>query len=259
MTEYAAIVRRTESGWSIHVPAVDRHTWASRLREVEDMARDLVQVMTDKPIEDITVDIQLPPDLDGPIRTLRTARGAAADADAAAREAQRAAATTLRDAGATLRDIAVALGISYQRVHQVLADAAERAERLERFSEAITAMLGKELSSLDLIADEAGDEPIITALGDELLTELVDRLRVIGGYANVFVLSRDDRIRYLAVVREEDVRGRAGDDLTGESRPGETALIDTFIDYLALHPSGVTLDAVGADSRAQDARTLEMA
>lgn len=62
VNNYTAIVTRSEPGWSIYVPEVDRHTYAAHLREIEEMARDLVQVMTDIPIEEIAVEIQLPAD-----------------------------------------------------------------------------------------------------------------------------------------------------------------------------------------------------
>ncbi|OCB22502.1 hypothetical protein A5689_17885 [Mycobacterium intracellulare subsp. yongonense] len=72
MTEYKAIVTRSDPGWSIYVPEVDRHTYAAHLREIESMARDLVQVMTDLPIEDITMAVQLPADLADAIQQCTT-------------------------------------------------------------------------------------------------------------------------------------------------------------------------------------------
>lgn len=120
---YTAIVERSDSGWAIFVPEVDRHTWAANLREIEVMARDLVQVMTDKPLDEIQVALELPVDLAHAIEQMHKIRHQAEDADAAAREAQRSAASVLRAVGAPLRDIAAAIGVSHQRVHQVLADA----------------------------------------------------------------------------------------------------------------------------------------
>lgn len=58
MTDYNAIVTRSAPGWSIYVPEVERHTYAAHLREIEEMSRDLVQVMTDIPIGEIHVVIQ---------------------------------------------------------------------------------------------------------------------------------------------------------------------------------------------------------
>ncbi|MGC4935926.1 hypothetical protein ACLQ3C_19850 [Gordonia sp. DT30] len=60
MADYAAIIERAAPGWSIFIPELNRHTWAADVREVEEMARDLVQVMTDEPVDDISVAIKLP-------------------------------------------------------------------------------------------------------------------------------------------------------------------------------------------------------
>lgn len=119
VTEYNAIVIHSNPGWSIYVPEFDRHTYAPHLREIAPMARDLVQVMTDRPIEDITVTVQLPTDLAEAIAAMRRTRTEAVAAENAARQAQQAAATALRNAGAPLRDVAAALGVSHQRVHQI--------------------------------------------------------------------------------------------------------------------------------------------
>jgi hypothetical protein len=77
VTGYTAIVERSSPGWSIYVPQVDRHTWAAHLREIENMARDLVQVMTDEPIESIEVSVELPAGLRNPISDMISARASA--------------------------------------------------------------------------------------------------------------------------------------------------------------------------------------
>lgn len=255
---YTATVERAQSGWSIYVSEIDRHTWAPNLREVSEMARDLVQVMTDAPLDEINVEIRLPEDLSAPIRKLRAAQSAASDAEAAAREAQRVAAEKLRDAGAPLRDIAETLGVSHQRVHQVLADVARRNEQRAQFELDVTALLESGLD-VPLVTNDDGEHPVVIALGDELLTSLTERIRKAGGYASVFVQSVSGAIRFVAVVRDECAIPEASADLTAdEERPGETAMIDTFIDYLALHPGGVRL-TTGVDSCARDAQTLAIA
>lgn len=52
---YDATVERTKNGWAIYVPAVDRHTWTPHLRQVDEMARDLIHVMTGEPVDGIAV------------------------------------------------------------------------------------------------------------------------------------------------------------------------------------------------------------
>jgi hypothetical protein len=126
VTDYTAIVTQSDPGWSIYVPKVDRHSYATHLREVEPTARDLVHVMTDLPLDAIAVTVHLPAHLADAIDAMHRARQGVAVAESAARQAQQAAATTLRNAGAPLRDIAAVLKLSYQRVHQILEESDSR-------------------------------------------------------------------------------------------------------------------------------------
>lgn len=166
VTDYNAIVTRSEPGWSIYVPEIDRHTYAAHLREIEEMARDLVQVMTDLPIEGITVAIHLPDDLAGAIAAMRRAREGVTAAEAAARDTQQAAAMALRDAGAPLRDIAAALGVSHQRVHQILEEAARQLEHF-RGEVALNLESGALKDFALPVADDKGGTPIVVALANE--------------------------------------------------------------------------------------------
>lgn len=59
MSRYTANVTRDGRFWLIHVPEVDRHTQARRLREIDTMARDLVAIMTDKDPESIELDVEI--------------------------------------------------------------------------------------------------------------------------------------------------------------------------------------------------------
>ena len=58
-----AQLTRDEEWWSVYVPEVDRTTQARHLREVKEMAADLVHIMTGTPEAEIEVDIQLLRDL----------------------------------------------------------------------------------------------------------------------------------------------------------------------------------------------------
>lgn len=58
MTTYHAQVSQDDKFWLIYVPEVDRWTQARHLREVDTMARDLVQVMTGVPLESIEMAIE---------------------------------------------------------------------------------------------------------------------------------------------------------------------------------------------------------
>ena len=51
MITYEVTVERAEKYWRVSVPKVDRVTQARSLREVEVMARDLIEAMTDEPAD----------------------------------------------------------------------------------------------------------------------------------------------------------------------------------------------------------------
>lgn len=239
MTQYQAIVTQSDPGWSIYVPEVDRHTYAAHLREIEPMARDLIQVMTDLPIEDITVAVQLPADLADAIAAIRITRDGLTAAEAAARTAQQAAATALRNAGAPLRDIALAIGVSHQRVHQILEEADARSRQLEQFRRDVDVSFERgALKEFELpVTADDGSFPIVVAFADEPLTALVARIQAAGGYANVFV--KDGRIvQFVSVVDEVCAIGDPGDKMVGDEAPGATSTIGMFLTYVARHPHG---------------------
>jgi hypothetical protein len=261
VTGYTAIVERSAPGWSIYVPQVDRHTWAAHLREIEDMARDLVQVMTDEPIETIELSVELPAELRNPIADMISTRASADLAETAARDAQRNAASALRGAGAPLRDIAAALGVSHQRVHQILADVAGRQKVLDAFKREVEYNLteGPMAKTVLPVTADDGSIPIVAALGDELLSTLQTRLREVGGYGNVFVREGSQRVRLVAVVAEVCALGDADDDLTGDDdQPGELTTVSAFLDHVANHPGGVLLRATGRPVRATDTQPVEL-
>lgn len=52
---YDIEVTRDGRWWMIHVPELDLLTQARHPGEIEDMARDLIAVSTDTPIEDVSV------------------------------------------------------------------------------------------------------------------------------------------------------------------------------------------------------------
>lgn len=91
-----------------------------RLDQVEAMAREVIAPMLDSDpadVGDVEVDVHLPDDL----AALRRSERLADDARQAATHAQRRAAEQLRAAGLSVRDIGRLLGVSHQRVSQILA------------------------------------------------------------------------------------------------------------------------------------------
>lgn len=137
MKTYRATAVRDGAWWVIRVPAINSATQARRLDQAEAMVRDLVHAITDQPLD--SFDVEVHPDLPGELPELlvRTAAasGRARVAQLEASIATREAAVALDKVGLTVRDIGSLLGVSYQRVQQLLADRTEPAvlrDRLER-------------------------------------------------------------------------------------------------------------------------------
>jgi hypothetical protein len=262
VTQYNAIITRSEPGWSIYVPEVDRRTYAAHLREIESMASDLVQVMTDLPIQEIAVVVHLPADLADAIAAMHLAREGVTTAENTAREAQQKAASALRNAGAPLRDIALALGVSHQRVHQILEEAdATRKRQLEQFRHEVDVNLAHGgLADFELpVTGDDGCSPIVVAFADELVSALMERIQSAGGYGNVFVKG-DVGVRFVAVIQEACAIGEPDDIMVDDEAPGATSTVGMLLDYVERNPNGVIISAVlGHPACARDARQVELA
>jgi hypothetical protein len=90
---------------------------------MEPMVRDLIAVYLDVPPDSFAVNtqVELPDSVRYRLELVAKLRQEAADAQAAAAEEYRRAAAELKAGGLTVRDIGVALGISHQRVQQLVA------------------------------------------------------------------------------------------------------------------------------------------
>jgi hypothetical protein len=259
MTEYTAIVTRSDPGWSIYVPEVDRHTYAAHLREIEPMARDLVQVMTDLPLEDIAVVAQLPDDLAQAIAAMRSTRDGLTAAETAARTAQQTAATALRNVGAPLRDIALALGVSHQRVHQILEEADERSRQLAQFRRDVDVYLDRAALTDELpVTGDDGSFPIVVAFADEPVSTLFSRVQAAGDYANVFV--KDGRnVYFISFILEACAIGDPDDRMVGDEAPSGSSTVGMLLAYVTRRPNGVTVSArLGHSACARNARQVEL-
>ncbi|MCV6987121.1 hypothetical protein H7H78_17395 [Mycobacterium shinjukuense] len=128
MGTYAAIASPDGKYWHIRIPGLGNHpeyglpTQARNLDEVEPTARDLIAVWLDVPADSFDVDaqVELPDSVRHHLELASKLRQEAADAQAAAAEEYRRAAAELKNGGLTVRDIGKVLGISYQRVHQLV-------------------------------------------------------------------------------------------------------------------------------------------
>jgi len=122
MSTYTAHVVRDGQYWHIHVPEIDRVTQARHLREVDMMARELISIITgeDPDTFELQIKVQRPAHVDEHLARVAQLREEMQRAQAAASDELRKAAQELRATKMPLRDIGELLGLSYQRVHQLV-------------------------------------------------------------------------------------------------------------------------------------------
>jgi hypothetical protein len=110
-----------------------------------------------------------------------------------------------------------------------------------------------------------GDRPVVVALETELLSTLLGRLRAVGGFANLFVRSaKPKRVRMAAVIDQRSAIIEPDEDMTPPAdRPGATATVGMFLDYVEQRPRGVALALISGDANrpalARDAHTVDFA
>ena len=120
---YTAVCERAERWWAVRVeelPGV--FTQVRRLDQAEAMARDAIAQLLGVPGTAFEVDVQpvVPADLRRLVAEARTARSRSEQASAAAATATRTAAEELVRRGLTLREAGVLLGLSHQRIAQLV-------------------------------------------------------------------------------------------------------------------------------------------
>lgn len=118
---YRATVERDGKFWLVRVDGVGA-TQARHLRELDSMATDLVAVMKDIDPADVHVDYEfvLPPSVREHLERAADLREQSARAQSDAAAELRAAVRELAASGLPVRDIGRLLGVSYQRVHQLV-------------------------------------------------------------------------------------------------------------------------------------------
>lgn len=124
MRSYKVVIERDESGaWIARVPRVPGcHTYGRTLGEARRRIREALGLwVADADRAHLDFDVRLPEQARRVVRPLTVARRRAGDAQAEARAALVVAARTLVRAGFSLRDAGEVLGLSHQRVAQVLA------------------------------------------------------------------------------------------------------------------------------------------
>jgi hypothetical protein len=123
VTTYTASITRDGHWWMIHVPEVDGLTQARHLADAEGMARELVAVTLDVPADTVTISTHIVvqgEDVDAAVAEVRQLRAEAERLQVLAAQHSAELARRLNAQGVPLRDVGAALGVSYQRAHQLV-------------------------------------------------------------------------------------------------------------------------------------------
>jgi predicted RNase H-like HicB family nuclease len=123
MKRYTAIFERDESGvWLARVPSIRGcHTYGRTLEQARIRLREALGLWIDRPDQAlIEEEIRLPAELRKAIQRSRHSRARAEREREHAQGETRAAAEALADEGVSLRDAGELLGLSHQRVQQLV-------------------------------------------------------------------------------------------------------------------------------------------
>ncbi|HEX2040521.1 MAG TPA: hypothetical protein VHF47_12420 [Acidimicrobiales bacterium] len=111
-----------EGVWLVRIKGVDGcQTYGRTLRQAEDRIREALAAWLDKDADSLTITPELPSDVALLATEVSQARYAAERAGADAQRATAEAVRRLTEMGLSRRDAADVLGISHQRVQQLLA------------------------------------------------------------------------------------------------------------------------------------------
>ena len=120
---YALNVTREGRWWSIYAPAVDLHTQAVKLSEVEEMGRDLLAGMLDVAPDSFAVEVKVhaPDEVAAILADAEHAEEAAQEARSKAARDRRRAVTLLHTTyGVSAVDAASMLGVTRGRIYHLL-------------------------------------------------------------------------------------------------------------------------------------------
>ena len=122
MKTYHAEVSRDGKFWLIRVPEIDRSTQALRYKNVPVMAGELIEIMEGLGNKDYDLDIQvqLPSSVQDHLARAETLRAEAGRKQSEAAAESRAAVRELLAEGLSQREAGEVLGLSFQRVHQLV-------------------------------------------------------------------------------------------------------------------------------------------
>jgi predicted RNase H-like HicB family nuclease len=121
---YVAVFERDpkESVWLVHIKGLeDCHTYGRTIRQADARIREALGAWLDRAPEELVITPELPRDVALLANKVSQARHDAERAGSKAQEATADAARRLAEMGVSRRDAADLLGISHQRVQQLLA------------------------------------------------------------------------------------------------------------------------------------------
>lgn len=126
MTTYAVAATRVGEWWALEatVPQASVRSQTRRLEQVEATAREAIALALDVPPDsfEISISISVPDDLSARIASATELTRLATDLQALALQAKRSVAAELHMQGYSVRDSGSLLGISSQRVSQLIAE-----------------------------------------------------------------------------------------------------------------------------------------
>jgi predicted RNase H-like HicB family nuclease len=120
---YKVVLDRDESGaWMSHVPAVPGcHTYGRSTQQALARTREALALwVEDADRAELLPEVRMDPELRRLTRSVGKARAHAESAQLSAMRAVRDAAARLTAAGLSRRDVATLLGVSHQRIQQLL-------------------------------------------------------------------------------------------------------------------------------------------
>ena len=124
MKTYQVDVARDEGWWIMHarIPRTIIYTQAKRIDEIEPMIRDAIAGVLDVDLESFAIELifDLDADVLDQVNRAREASTEAAEVQERASRESRAAVQALRNEGLTLKEAGYFLGVSPQRVAQLL-------------------------------------------------------------------------------------------------------------------------------------------
>ena len=124
MKTYVANVTREGKWWMVAIPDIGGLTQARRLSDAELMARELVALTLDAPLDEIAVTVVVENvgeiDVSASLAEIRRGREEAAAMEIESRRQAEQLAKELASAHVPVRDIGTMMGVSFQRAHQLV-------------------------------------------------------------------------------------------------------------------------------------------